>query len=356
MAPFAPNMSQHTAILRELLKDDTDFQWTPSNETAFKKIKQLICKEITLSYFDPRSEIHVQVDVKMKSLFAEQGVPQCVMSDNGGHFSSDAFRRFADQWCFNHVTSSPHYPQSNGFIERHVQTVKHTLKKVGPRSDVQMALLILRATPIDSHLRPPAELLYGIRVASNSPVATWNASGKRCEIRARLDQRQATAKERRVTDLADLSRGQHVRTRHPITHWWEPGRIAEKCLQPRSYRVESPSGRILQKNWRDICETAEKHVFLNPDDDTREIATNSPKPITVEPYANSSESSTAEPVEPPVVTPASVEPAEELSGSPSRRISDKRVRFKPEQMSYYTRSGRLSKPPCQYNVYTVGHD
>ena len=87
-------------------------------------------------------------------------------------------------------------PQSNGFIERDVQTVKHTLKKVGSRSDVQMALLVLRATPIDSHLPSPAELLYGRRVVSNLPVATWNASGKRCEIRARLDQRQATAKER----------------------------------------------------------------------------------------------------------------------------------------------------------------
>ena len=156
---------------------------------------------------------------KMKSLFAEQGVPQRVISDNGGHFSSDTFRRFTDQWCFDHVTSSSHYPQSNGFIERHVQTVKHTLKKVGPRSDVQMALLVLRATPIDSHLPSPAELLYGRRVVSNLPVAIWNASGKRCEIRARLDQRKATAKERHdargVTDLAELARGQHVRTRHP---------------------------------------------------------------------------------------------------------------------------------------------
>ena len=43
----------------------------------------------------------------MKSDFADQGVPQRVISDNGGQFSSDAFRRFADQWCFDRVTSSP---------------------------------------------------------------------------------------------------------------------------------------------------------------------------------------------------------------------------------------------------------
>ena len=169
------------------------------------------------------------VIAKMRSLFAEQDVPQRVFSDNGGHFSSDAFRRFADQWCFDHVTSSPHYPQSNGSIERNVQTVKHTLKKVGPRSDVLMALLVLRATPIDSHLPSPEELLYGRRVVSNLPISTRNATGKRCEIRARLDQRQATAREqhdaRGVRDLSQLSRGEHVRTRHPVTHRWEPGRI-----------------------------------------------------------------------------------------------------------------------------------
>ena len=156
--------------------------------------------------------------------------------------------------------SSPHYPQSNGFIERHLQTVKHTLKKVGPRSDAQIALLMLRATPVDSHLPSPAELLYGRRVVSNLPVATWNASGKRCEIRARLDQRQATAKERHdargVRDLAERSRGEHIRIRHPVTHGWEPGRIVEKYQQPRSYNVESTSGSVLRRNRRSTCFSA----------------------------------------------------------------------------------------------------
>ena len=127
--------------------------------------------------------------------------------------------------------------------------------------------LVLRATPIDSHLPSPAELLYGRRVVSNLPVATLNASGKRCEMRARLDQRQVTAKERHdargVTDLAESSLGDHVRTRHPVTHRFEPGRIAEKCLQPLSYKVESSSGSVLRRNRRDIRETAEKHVFLS---------------------------------------------------------------------------------------------
>ena len=108
-------------------------------------------------------------------------------------------------------------------------------------------------------------------MVSHLPVATWNFSGKRCEIRARLDQLQATAKERNdargVRDLAELSRGEHVRTRHPVTHIWEPGRIVEQCQQPRSYKVESASGSVLRRNRRDIRETAEKQGFLSSDDD-----------------------------------------------------------------------------------------
>ena len=59
-------------------------------------------------YVIPSPVTSTAVIGKMKTLFAEQGVPQHVISDNGGHFSSDEFRRFADQWCFDHVTSSPH--------------------------------------------------------------------------------------------------------------------------------------------------------------------------------------------------------------------------------------------------------
>ena len=173
-------------------------------------------------YAIPSAVTSPAVISKIISLFAEQGVPQRVVSDNGCHFSSDAFRKFADQLCFDHVTSSPHYRQSNGHIERHIQTVMRTLKNIGPRSDIQMALLVLKATHIDNHLPSPAELLYGRRVVSNLPVAISNASGSRCAIRARLDEQQASAKEhhdvRGVTDLPVLSRGHIVRTRHPDTH------------------------------------------------------------------------------------------------------------------------------------------
>ena len=46
------------------------------------------------------------------------------MSDNGPQFVSQAMKEFAALYGLSLVTSSPHYPQSNGLAERTIQTVK----------------------------------------------------------------------------------------------------------------------------------------------------------------------------------------------------------------------------------------
>ena len=61
-----------------------------------------------------------------KCVFPEQGLLQVIISDNGPHYDCKSYREFSKEWDFQHITSSPRYPQSNGFIERQVQTVKQT--------------------------------------------------------------------------------------------------------------------------------------------------------------------------------------------------------------------------------------
>ena len=96
----------------------------------------------------------------MKQIFSEHDIPSRVVSDNGPQYSHKAFKEFAQQWQFDHITSSPKFPKSNGFIERQIQAIKRALIKAKQAGrDPNLAMLCLRTTPINHNLPSPAELL-----------------------------------------------------------------------------------------------------------------------------------------------------------------------------------------------------
>ena len=53
----------------------------------------------------------------MKQDFSDYSVPKTVMSDRGPHVSTKEFKAFANQYCFDHLTSSLRYQQSTGIVE-----------------------------------------------------------------------------------------------------------------------------------------------------------------------------------------------------------------------------------------------
>ena len=103
----------------------------------------------------------------LKSIFSRHGVPQVLVSNNSPQYASQEFASFARQYDFSHITSSPHFPQSNGQAERTVQTVKRLLHN---SEDPYMALLCYRATPLPWCETSPSELLMGRRLRSNLPL------------------------------------------------------------------------------------------------------------------------------------------------------------------------------------------
>ena len=76
------------------------------------------------------------------------GVPNTIITDNGPQFIGQSFQKMIKQRHINHITSSPHYPRSHGFIERMVRTVKCLIKK--SPNDTNTALLNYMATPLNS--------------------------------------------------------------------------------------------------------------------------------------------------------------------------------------------------------------
>ena len=78
LSPFIPSLSTHTAPLRELLKKDSEFIWNTSYQEAFDRIKELVCKDMTLRYFDVQKPVTIQVDASGKGLGAallQEGCP-----------------------------------------------------------------------------------------------------------------------------------------------------------------------------------------------------------------------------------------------------------------------------------------
>ena len=59
---------------------------------------------------------------------SEYGIPEVLHSDNGLQYVSAHFADFCISWGISHETSSLHYPQSNGFVEACVKSVKNTLQ------------------------------------------------------------------------------------------------------------------------------------------------------------------------------------------------------------------------------------
>ena len=49
-----------------------------------------------------------------------------LITDNGPEFTSHNFKKFSKSWDFKHQAVSPPYYQSNGLVERSIQTVKPT--------------------------------------------------------------------------------------------------------------------------------------------------------------------------------------------------------------------------------------
>ncbi len=81
---------------------------------------------------------------KFKAHFARFRIPVRLITDNGLQFISTEYKQFASEYGFEHVTSSPYWPQGNGKAEAAVKIVERMYQK---NKDIHLALLDYRNTP-----------------------------------------------------------------------------------------------------------------------------------------------------------------------------------------------------------------
>ena len=152
-------------------------------------------------------------------LFSIEGYPEEIVSDNGPPFQSKEFAKFLSGLGIKHTTSSPGYPHSNGFIERHIQMVKNMLSKSSNTRSFQEVLGDLRTTRIGTGLPSPAEILHGRNLTTRAQAEIDIKA-----IRSVLQERQLKMKldhdsSRRAKKARPLVVGERCHVLGPGNKW-----------------------------------------------------------------------------------------------------------------------------------------
>ena len=191
----------------------------------------------------------IETITKFKKIFSRHGVCDVLVTDNAPVFSSKEFAQFCKSWKFDHITSSPHYPQSNGEAERAVQTVKNLLKK---SDDKYLALMNYRNTPLHNGYSP-AQLSMGRRFKTLVPchpdellpstVDSTVLQRKEKDYRAKMAQNYN--KRHRVVTNDNFAVGDRVY----IPDCSKKGVIEKIDDKPRSILIKTDNG-VMRRNRR----------------------------------------------------------------------------------------------------------
>ena len=176
-------------------------------------------------------------------VFGEYGWPDTLLTDNGPCYASQEFKKLISDMSVNHITSSPHYLQSNGLAEKYVQIVKNLFIKAHEEgTDYQKALMIYRNTPLDDNLLSPMQLLQGRAARSDLPmshaakVKYGLASGHSLPAPVKVQDKN----ERAPTH--DYKLNQDVMYLDPTSKKWFPATIVHLLNAKWSYLIRTPEG------------------------------------------------------------------------------------------------------------------
>ena len=124
----------------------------------------------------------------MEEYFCDPGTPEVLCTDNVPQYGSAAFADCSTEWGFTHETSSPHFPQSNGFVESCVKIVKHSLQHAKYSvTNPRITLQHLKATLDDAKIPSPSEMLYNCKICTTIPSRICNTDPAALQVQEHLE-------------------------------------------------------------------------------------------------------------------------------------------------------------------------
>lgn len=184
----------------------------------------------------------------LQEVFARNGIPRVLVSDNGPQFIAEEFSQFMSANGIRHIRSSPYHPASNGAAERLVQTVKraiYTGHKQGTVMEKALARFLLqyRNTPHATTGVSPSSLFMGRALRTRLDLL-------KPDVRAHVQNQQEKQKlhHDQHSSSRSFSVGQTVWTRNfRDGPRWIRGVVADR-LGPLSYLVRMPDGALWRRH------------------------------------------------------------------------------------------------------------
>lgn len=201
-------------------------------------------------------------------------------------FNSREFEEFSRSYEFEHITSSPHYAQSNGKVENTIKIAKNLMKKAKEAgTDFYLSLLDWRNTSSEGLGNSPAQRMFGHRTRTLLPTAH---SLLKLKIVEGVSKKLYEGKEiqtkyysRHTKELPTLKQGNIVRVAPKASdrrHRWFKAQV-EQQVDIRSYDVRTEDGRVYRRNRRHLRNSREP---FHPVLDTKETSLTTAVPNIVE--------------------------------------------------------------------------
>ena len=203
---------------------------------------------------------HATIEL-LRSIFAQFGLPETIVSDNGSCFVSEKFQQFLKAHGIKQITSAPYHPSSNGLAERAVQIVKKGLKKTTEGSikcRIAKVLFAYRNIPHCTTGNSPAKLLLGRQFRTRLDLLRPNTS----EHVEKKQWDQKLSHDGSVKSRT-FSKGQSVLIRvYGQNRKWTYGTIL-KPTGPVSYIVQLPNGTTWRRHHDQLKTVSEQMTPLD---------------------------------------------------------------------------------------------